>query len=146
MRRSLFMSAHFLLHVIALHFMLFIAVLLPLEEQKCVVVETDSVPCAGSPHDSWWRSFACRNQHSLFGLLNQNISPSAERSLIYSEHNDGLQNYSFKFHIPLWSLTAGWLLPLTLHRIHFRKVQTSSLPLMKALQIWDRAGSRLFSQ
>lgn len=44
----------------------------------------------------------------------------------------------------LWSLTTGWLLPLTLHRIHFQKAQTSSSLLMKALQIWDRAGSRLF--
>lgn len=44
----------------------------------------------------------------------------------------------------LWFLTTGWLSLLTLHRIHFRNVQTSSPRLMKAHQIWDRAGSRLF--
>lgn len=44
----------------------------------------------------------------------------------------------------LWFLTAGWLWALTLRRIHFRNAQTASLRLMKALQIWDRAGSRLF--
>lgn len=35
---------------------------------------------------------------TLYRFANQNISLSAERSLIYSKHNDGLQNYSFKFH------------------------------------------------
>lgn len=35
---------------------------------------------------------------TLSRLANQNIGLSAEVSLIYSEYNDGLQNYSFKFH------------------------------------------------
>lgn len=76
-------------------------------------------------------------------VANQKINLSTEISLIYWERNDGLQNYSFKFppsSFDVWPLAA--FQPLTLRRIHFRPAQTSfPPPLMKALQIRDRAGS-----
>lgn len=84
---------------------------------------------------------------AMHAVAKQKINLSAEISLIYWEHNDGLQNYSFRFPsscFDVWPLAA--FQPLTLRRIRFRAAQTSFPLLMKALQIWDRAGSGVFSQ
>lgn len=84
---------------------------------------------------------------AMHAVANQKINLSTEISLIYREHNDGLQNYSFKFPSPcfdVWPLAA--FQPLTLRRIHFRTANVFPPSLMKELQIRDRAGSGVFSQ
>lgn len=66
----------------------------------------------------------------MHAVANQKINLSTEISLIYWEHIDGLQNYSFKFPpscFDVWPLAA--FQPLTLRRIHFRPAQTS-FPLL----------------
>lgn len=45
----------------------------------------------------------------MHAVANQKINLSTEISLIYWEHNDGLQNYSFKFPpsgFDVWPLAA----------------------------------------
>lgn len=76
----------------------------------------------------------------------QDLNPSAEFSFIYLRCNDGLQKYSFRFHsscFDFWPL-AGF--PLK-HCTEFisETLQPLYPHLMKAQQIWDRAGSKIFS-
>lgn len=86
---------------------------------------------------------------SLCRLANQSINLSAEISLICLERRDGLQNYSFGFH-SLCLIFDRWLaFAFNITRNSFPKNEFFSFPpppphrLMKAVQIGDRAGSRI---
>lgn len=80
-------------------------------------------------------------------VANQTINLSTEISLIYWEHNDGLQNYSFKFPsscFDVWPLAAFQPFNITQNSFPHGADIFPPPPLMKALQIRDRAGSGVF--
>lgn len=82
-------------------------------------MKAKSLPCSATPtpfttvdHLHVEISMVYLVYSTLLRLANPNSNLSAEISLIYLEHNDGLQNYSFKFHsfcFDLWPL-AGFRL------------------------------------
>ena len=120
--------SHFHPHVFAHHSSLSTAILPCLREVSCIVGRGAPPPCTVE-------LVHLRAEISRVYLVSP--SPCADlpirtsaclQILTYSERNDGLQNYRFKFPPPS-ALISGRRLasppPLTLRRIHFRKLPDS---------------------
>lgn len=116
------MSAHFLLHVIPLHFLfitlfIFFSLRTKLHFGQSWVQSSPPALLPALKKGDVGRlhveiSMVYLVYSTLSSLANQNIGLSAEVSLIYSEYNDGLQNYSFKFLsfcFDFWPLAGFWL-------------------------------------